>query len=34
MESVRRIIAVAAGKGGVGKSSIACGLALALHDLG
>lgn len=33
LKSVKRIIAVAAGKGGVGKSSVAGALALTLRDL-
>lgn len=34
LSSVKNIIAVAAGKGGVGKSSVAVNLALALKELG
>ncbi len=34
VSSVRYIVAIAAGKGGVGKSSMSVGLALALQDLG
>ncbi len=34
VSSVRYIVAIAAGKGGVGKSSISVGLALALQSLG
>lgn len=34
LTSVRNIIAVASGKGGVGKSSVAAGLAMALQKMG
>ncbi|MDW8141180.1 MAG: P-loop NTPase [Candidatus Bipolaricaulota bacterium] len=34
LKSIKRIIAVAAGKGGVGKSTIATGLALVLSQMG
>ena len=33
LERIRRIIAVSAGKGGVGKSSVAAALAVVLRDL-
>jgi ATP-binding protein involved in chromosome partitioning len=34
LKSIKRIIAVAAGKGGVGKSTVATGLALVLSEMG
>ncbi len=34
LASIKKIIAVAAGKGGVGKSTVATGLALVLSELG
>ena len=34
LKSIKRIIAVAAGKGGVGKSTVAAGLALVLAEMG
>lgn len=34
LPNVRRVVAVGAGKGGVGKSTVALGLALALRDAG
>lgn len=34
LKSIKRIIAVAAGKGGVGKSTVATGLALVLSKIG
>ncbi len=34
LKSIKKIIAVAAGKGGVGKSTVATGLALVLSEIG
>lgn len=34
LKSIKKIIAVAAGKGGVGKSTVATGLALVLSEMG
>ncbi|MEM4402556.1 MAG: P-loop NTPase [Candidatus Caldarchaeum sp.] len=34
LKSIKKIIAVAAGKGGVGKSTVAVGLALVLSEMG